>query len=119
MKTSQKEGVSDRPPNTRDLPKHEASQLGAGRLMSVRRKWTPYKPVRILALLPFRSPTDAERYDIPIAIDVETRMTDAFLSYRLSSLSSAAQASPAKFSPTPSDRRVRSPRDSVSAILSP
>ena len=31
MKTSQKEGVSDRPPNTYNLPKHEASQLSDDR----------------------------------------------------------------------------------------
>ena len=55
MKTSQKEGVSDRPPTPVTCPgmRHRSS---AGRLVSVRNTWTPYKPVRILALLPIRSP---------------------------------------------------------------
>ena len=41
-------------------------------LMSVRRSWTPYKPVRTLTLLPFRSPTpDAAHYIIAIAVDID------------------------------------------------
>jgi hypothetical protein len=39
--------------------------------MSVRRKWTTHEPVRILALLPLRSPTDAASYVIAIAVDVD------------------------------------------------
>ena len=61
MKTSQKEGVSDRPANTHDLPRYEASQVSGGRLASVRRIWTLYKPVRILVLLPFRYPVPIPR----------------------------------------------------------
>ena len=57
--------------NTRDLPRREASQLSRGQLASVRRKWTPFKAVRILALLPLRSLTDAARYVTAIAVELE------------------------------------------------
>ena len=56
METSQKEGVSDPSANTYDLPKHEASQLNDDHFVSFQRSRTPYGPVRILALLPLRSP---------------------------------------------------------------
>ena len=39
--------------------------------MSVRRTWTPYRPVRTLALLPIRSPTDAAQSVIAVAVDVD------------------------------------------------
>ncbi len=79
MKTSQKEGVSDRPTTPHDLPRYEASQHSGGRLVPVERKWTPYKPVRILALLPLRSPTrDAAPYIVAVVVAVETGVTNGF-----------------------------------------
>jgi hypothetical protein len=82
MKTSQKEGVSDRPPNACDLPRHEATQLNGGRLVPVRRSWTPFKPVRILALLPFRSPPDAGAITPMPARSTANGVTNGFLSHR-------------------------------------
>ena len=86
MKTSQKEGVSDRPPNARDLPRCEAPQLNRGRLTSVQRELTPYQAVRILALLPLRSPApDVAHYVIGLTVDVDMSVTNGFLSHRPSS----------------------------------
>jgi transposase len=52
---------------------------------SVRRSSTPFSPVRILALLPLRSATDDTRCVIAMAIDVDTWVTNRFLSHRPSS----------------------------------
>jgi hypothetical protein len=89
MKTSEKEGVSDRPPNDGDLPRCEAPQLNGVRLASVRRIWTLFKSVRILALLPLCSPAvDAERYVIAIAVGINTMVTNRLPNHRPSSLRS-------------------------------
>jgi hypothetical protein len=54
--------------------------------MSVQCKRTPYKPVRIHALLPVRSPTDAAHDVVANAVDVDTRVTNGLLGDPPSSL---------------------------------
>ena len=86
MKTSQKEGVSDRPPNAHDLPRHEAPQLGGGgwcQFGANGRRSSQFGYSRCSQSAPA---SDAAHCVFSIVVDVDTRMTNCFLSHRLLSV---------------------------------
>ena len=82
MKTSQKEGVSDRPPTPDDLPKHEASQLNADRWCrfgALGRRTSRFGYSRCSHSAP---PPDGAPTTPPPARSTSNRVSNGFLSHR-------------------------------------